>query len=338
MKDSSSASAKDSAKSAKSTESSAGIIPIDKISKGIGVVPNPALLENLVASLLDEEETSRLAKLAGEAPGPCTGIASLDGELGGYLAPGVHTLLAAPGAGKTALCLQIAARCGCPALYVSAEMPRLELLRRLISRETGTFLGRLRGGEQSRESLLRLGEIAVCNAPQLALFDAHEAAVSAQGNNATCASIASKADALRERFASKHVLVIIDSVTEWAPLATLSETALGATSEYSLAESAVNGLRSMASALHCPVLAIAHRHRAGQGKDADRLHSAKGTGRYEYISESVWDLNRDFKVPADREGRVPAELTVLKNRHGATGTTIHLMFEGRLQKFIPKFF
>jgi replicative DNA helicase len=216
-------------------------------------------------------------------------------------------------------------------------MPRIELLRRVIARETGTFLGRLRGGEQSREALAKLAERAALNAPQLALFDAHEAAVSEQGNAATCAAIAVKAEALRARFGSKHLLIIVDSVTEWAPLATMNEAALSGGSEYSLTESAVNGLRSLASALHCPLIAIAHRHRAGQGKDADRLHSAKGTGRYEYISESVWDLNRDFKVPADRDGRVPAELVILKNRHGATGTTIHMMFEGRLQKFTTKF-
>ena len=299
--------------------------------------PNPALLESLIGGLLTEEEAARLATESGEAPGPCTGIAPLDEELGGYLAPGVHTLLAAPGAGKTALCLQIAARCGCPALYISAEMPRLELLRRIIARETGTFLGRLRGGEQSREALAKLAERAALNAPKLALFDAHEAAVSEQGNAATCASIAVKADALRNRFGSKHVLIIVDSVTEWAPLATMNEAVLSGASEYSLTENAVNGLRSLASALHCPLIAIAHRHRAGQGKDADRLHSAKGTGRYEYISESVWDLNRDFKVPTDRDGRVPAEISILKNRHGATGSTIQMMFEGRLQKFITKF-
>jgi replicative DNA helicase len=300
-------------------------------------LPNPALLESLIGGLLAEEDHAREAAAAGQAPGPCTGFAQLDEELGGYLAPGVHTLLAAPGAGKTALCLQIAARCGCPALYISAEMPRLELLRRLIARETGTFLGRLRGGEQSRAALSKLAERAASNAPQLALFDAQEAAVGEQGNGATCAAIAVKADALRARFECKQVLIIVDSVTEWAPLAMLNEAALSGASEYSLTENAVNGLRSLASALHCPLIAIAHRHRAGQGKDADRLHAAKGTGRYEYISESVWDLNRDFKIPTDREGRVPSELTILKNRHGATGSTIHLMFEGRLQKFVPKF-
>jgi replicative DNA helicase len=302
-------------------------------------LPNPSLLSSLISSYLDGEDLSREAKAAGLVPGAGTGFKQLDDELGGYLAPGVHTLLAAPGAGKTSLSLQIAARCGCPALYVTAEMPRIELLRRLIARETGTFLGRLRGGGTSRESLQKLAECTAQNVPQLALLDAHEAAVNPgdTGNGATCLSIAARGQALRERFNTPNLLIIIDSVTEWAPLATMNEPSLSGSSEYSQAEAAVNGLRNLATVLNCAVIAIAHRHRAGQGKDADRLHAAKGTGRYEYISESVWDLNRDFKVPADRDGRVPAELVILKNRHGATGTTIPLLFEGRLQKFIPKF-
>ena len=295
--------------------------------------PNPALTCDLVADLLCEELSAREAREAGRAPGPLTSFEPLDRELGGFLAPGVHTVLAAPGAGKTALCLQIAARCGCPALYVSAEMRRVELMRRLIARETGEYLGKLRGGQLETEKLIAIAGRTARQTPQMALFDAQEAASDPMGGGATVSALAARVGALKGHFQSDHVLIVIDSVTEWAPLAAMSDPSGAGSSEYALAEVAVNGLKNLASVLKCPVLAIAHRHRAAQGKEADRLHGAKGTGRYEYISESVWDMERDpqNRPPGGEASYV--DLTLLKNRYGAVGRTFRFCFEGRIQKF-----
>lgn len=296
------------------------------------LTPNPALVSDLVGDLLSEEGAAREAKRLGRPPGPQTGFKELDRELGGFLAPGVHTVLAAPGAGKTALCLQIASHCGCPALYVSAEMRRVELLRRLMARETGEYLGKLRGGQLGEERLRDLACRTAQQTPQLALFDAQEAAASPGG--ASSSAIAERVLALKERFESQHALVVIDSVTEWAPLAMQGgEEASGAINEYARAEAAVNGLKNLASVLGCPVLAIAHRHRAAQGKDADRLHGAKGTGRFEYVSESVWDMERDLKGRPPGGESAWVDLSLLKNRYGAVGTNFRLEFEGRIQTF-----
>ena len=297
------------------------------------VTPNPALVGDLISDLLAEELCARQAREAGRPPGAITSFEPLDRELGGFLAPGIHTVLAAPGAGKTALCLQIAARCGCPVLYVSAEMRRIELLRRLIARETGEYLGKMRGGIIDIERLRSLARRTAAQTPQIALFDAQEAVGCPEGGGATVSALAARAVALKAHFDSEHVLVVVDSVTEWAPLATMSDPANAGVGEYALAEVAVNGLKNLATVLRCPVIAIAHRHRAAQNKDADRLHGAKGTGRYEYISESVWDMERDQKnLPPGGES-VYIDLTLLKNRYGAVGGTFRFCFEGRIQKF-----
>lgn len=297
------------------------------------LTPNPALTVDLVADLLAEELGARQARMSGLAPGPLTSFEPLDRELGGFLAPGVHTVLAAPGAGKTALCLQIAARCGCPTLYVSAEMRRVELMRRLIARETGEYLGKLRGGALETDRLVALARRTAAQTPQMALFDAQEAAANPEGGGATVSALAARAGALKAHFQSDHILVVIDSVTEWAPLATMNDHSNAGAGEYALAEVAVNGLKNLASVLRCPVLAIAHRHRAAQSKDADRLHGAKGTGRYEYISESVWDMERDQKNRPPGGESSYIDLTLLKNRYGAVGGTFRFCFEGRIQKF-----
>ena len=300
----------------------------------MNISPNPALVGDLIGDLLNEETVSRDARKAGRAPGAQTGFESLNRELGGFLAPGVHTVLAAPGAGKTALCLQIAACCGCPALYVSAEMRRVELLRRLIARETGEFLGRLRGGQLDAARLDSLARTTAERTPRLALFDAQEAACGQGEGGASANAIAGRAAALKRRFESDQVLVVVDSVTEWAPLHLAGDPDGAKSTEFALAEGAVNGLKNIASVLSCPVIAIAHRHRAAQGAGADRLHGAKGTGRYEYVSESVWDLER-LKDGSSGD-RVRVQLTLVKNRYGSVGTTLDFDFEGRIQKFFPR--
>ena len=290
--------------------------------------PNPALIGDLAGELLSQEALSREARASGQAPGPVTGIPTLDEEIGGFLARGLHVLLAAPGAGKTSLALQIAGTCGCPALYVTSEMPRVELLRRIVSRTTRTYLGQLRGGKMDAAAIANRIRLAAQVCPMLALYDATIA-------TASVADIKEKADALMLRFEAKHVLIVVDSVTDWAmSTANSIPDSMAESDERVIAERALNGLKSLTSDLSGAVLAIAHRNRAGQGAGgSNRLHAAKGSGRYEYIAESVFDLDRDTGQEPDKEHRTEAKLTLLKNRHGGAGIEIPLYFEGRVQTF-----
>src|SRR5262245_30990621 len=105
--------------------------------------PTLTLLADLVGELRADAQAAYDARQAGHPRGPVTGLSPLDEALGGYLAQGLHVLQAAPAAGKTAMGLQIGSSCSFPALIVSVEMPTLELFRRLIARNTRTFLGKL---------------------------------------------------------------------------------------------------------------------------------------------------------------------------------------------------
>ena len=87
--------------------------------------PRIRLLPDILGDLETEAERAHQQRLTGRAGGPVTGLAPVDIALGGYLAEGLHILHGAPGTGKTALVLQIAANCGAVALFVTAEMPRL---------------------------------------------------------------------------------------------------------------------------------------------------------------------------------------------------------------------
>jgi len=283
--------------------------------------PNPCLLSDATADLLAEEAKARTLKEQGIAPGPVTGFASLDEELGGYLTPGLHVLLAAPGAGKTAFALQVGAQCGCPCLFVTAEMRVAELVRRVTARVTGTYLGWLRGGKMTEAQLQGVVERAAAACERLAFYDGTE-------TPAVANTIRDAAAAVRgERFDAGHVLLVLDSLTDWA-----GGGIGGASEEYAATEAALTALKGVALSLPAPVLCVVHRNRAGQRGDAEsRLFSGKGTGRIEYISETVINLEPNGEPGAD--GKTEIILRLLKNRNGQRGKALLFTFEGRLQEF-----
>lgn len=291
-----------------------------------------ALISQLAADLLNAEALSRSLRASGKAPGPKTGFPKLDREINGFLAPGIHTLLAAPGAGKTAFALQISAQAGCPALYITSEMPRLELMRRVISRTTQTFNGKLSGGNLSDSELDSLIKKAETAAPSLAFLDATE-------NPVPPTAIIQAAQDLKAAFDSDHVLIIIDSFSDWA-LGLAFADPTEAKTEYQAIEAGLTSLKRVSALLAAPVLCVAHKNRASQGKGSEEtLFAGKGTGRFEYVSETLWSLDptADAGTPGfggNDGNKTPLTLTLAKNRHGQKGAKVTFDFEGRLMEFV----
>jgi len=273
-----------------------------------------------LGDLLDDwqahAEAAHDAYANGAPLGAVTGVRTLDRELGGALEPGVHVVLGSPGTGKSAFVLQAAASAGCPALLVTCEMSPLELLRRHTARITGTYLGRLKSGELSPSGSLELAKQAIAAAPDLVLADATQA-------YASHAWIAKQAAMVRGD--SPHVLVIVDSIHSWA------EQAPGNFAEYDVLNESLAALRTVASKLQAPVLAVSERNRAGMAKGG--LSSGAGSRKIEYGGSTVLDLQRDGDGGADAAGEVRINLKIEKNRNGAAGKTIALRFNGALQKF-----
>jgi len=137
--------------------------------------PRLARFGDLLTEWEAEATAARDALRNGTLRGPVTGLPKLDRELGGALQSGPHFIHGGPGAGKSALALQLAAECGFPALFVTCEMARLELFRRHTARTTGTFLGRLKSGEFRPNDSLSLAREAAAAAPLLAIADATRA-------------------------------------------------------------------------------------------------------------------------------------------------------------------
>lgn len=281
-------------------------------------VPRPVRLKDLVGELVADVTAAAEARAEGRPRGPVTGLEALDELLGGYLAPGVHVAQGGPGVGKTGLVLQVAARCQSAALVVSCEMPILELFRRLIARESNTFLGKLKDGTIGAPAIERLAIETARRLPSLALVDATLGCATAQ-------MIADQAAALRDQAGTGHVLVAIDSLQVWA------RGAGEGVNEYEAVSAGVVSARSIADTLKAPVLVTSLRNRAGQKEGG--MHASKGSGDVEYGAETVIDLTRDKDARPDAAGEVASTITVHKNRHGEAGRAVPLKFCGRLQSF-----
>jgi len=265
---------------------------------------------------LAEAEAAHRALVSGEARGPITGLANLDRELSGVLMPGLHIVHGNVGTGKTALALQIAATCGCPAMFVTCEMSAVELLRRHTARETGTYLGRLKSGELDPPTVKALVMRACEEAPLLSFLDASKA--QADPNHLRdCAEVV-KGDAA-------HLLIVVDSLHSWA------EGMAAGASEYEYVSSGMKALRELSADLTCPIFLTGERNR--EKMDAGGPNTGAGSRKIEYGAETIVNLDRSSDAKPDLKGNVPITVKLAKNRHGRAGAPIYLTFNGALQRF-----
>lgn len=282
--------------------------------------PKPRLMRlgDALANLREDADAAHEARLTGQPRGAISGLSIFDRELSGAFAAGLHILHGNAGTGKTALALQIAAQCRCPALFVTCEMAPAELLRRHTARVTETYLGRLKSGEMSGNAAESLARRAIEAVPDLAFVDATRAVASPQ-YLLECAEII--------RRDAKHLLIVIDSLHTW----TQSAVGDSGASEYEALNAAIRALQMMASSLNCPLLMVSERNR--DSMKGGGLNAGAGTRKIEYQGETVIDLERKSDAQEDAAGEVEVVLKLAKNRHGSIGKPISLRFNGALQKF-----
>lgn len=294
-------------------------------------IPRLYPLAELADMWAQEAEEARAARLSGRARGPITGFPALDKELGGHLHAGLHFVHGEPGTGKTNYALQVAAECGCPAVFVSTEMSLIVLLRRVIARTTNTYQSKLEGGELSVDAMNELLERAVAACPLLAIMDGTGRNYAAPRQiDKGPPGILEAAQVWRERHRAASVLVCVDSLHTWAAAAPGAYAA----SEYEYLNDALRELEQLAAELKAPVLVVAERNRPSMANAGQS--SAKGTARIEYSAMSIVSLNRvldgegEWKVEAGDENALFAK--VVKNRDGRIGHKVDMRFHGALAR------
>ena len=122
-----------------------------------GAACEASSISDLVNESLDRYE---LAATKGGVTGLPTGLCDLDAVLGGLQPSDLIILAARPSMGKTAFALNIAERCGVPALVFSLEMSKNQLSDRSLSGRARINLTRLTTGKLYADDWERLNQAA----------------------------------------------------------------------------------------------------------------------------------------------------------------------------------
>lgn len=279
-----------------------------------------------------------------------TGMAALDAYLVDGMAPGVHVLMAQPGAGKSALALQVSmnvAGAGGRVLYCSLEMTRQQCLARCCSSLAATtpgltdfyWSGWERMGRQaqreaaryrfpSRDALLDfLGSTAGGMALR-ALRASCPGLVFADGREVD--SIPALSQTATEAAGAGLDLLVVDYLQRVRPPEDAREA-----DRYRQITEVSSALTALTKALRVPALVISSMNREAMGTGRPTIGGARGSGEVEYDAVTIWQLMRGREPPREDGSRV-VELHLVKNRRGPVTDErepIALLFDGRHNSF-----
>lgn len=286
--------------------------------------PKPATLADALQQTYDE--------LVGTtaSPGISFGWVALDSILG-PVDPGSFLLLGArPSMGKTALALNIAsnvAEAFGPVLFLSLEMPRVQLCRRLLATQSGVPYDRLRPGrflDDADAAALKAAQVALSRLPIL-IDDASAPPLD---------GVAARIRRAAERDGAR--LVVIDY------LGLIAEPR-GRTinSRENVVGTISRALKAAAKDAQVPILALSQLNRESdrinRGADSaddvkpPALSDLRDSGSLEQDADAVLFLHRPAYYTKDRTD-TEAQVIVAKNRNGTTDTA-RLTWHGSAQRF-----
>jgi replicative DNA helicase len=280
--------------------------------------PGNILLKDSLALL---EKNHKAAKGGGYAGIP-TGLKDLDKALGG-LQTGLHILAAQPGAGKTALALNIVRNCsrkGYPVVYASFDEVPERLLIKIISAETGLDVGKLFCGATDPQKFLDAANDYNCNKLNNIGFISAGMNLNIQDFKAQLQDQIAESD-------QDTGLLVIDYLQPWA--ASIASTQ-GIDYRQAIGRAA-QMLRNLANDLSIPVLMISAQNRSGQ--DSNRMTSLRESSDLEYSADSIMLIttDEDKHLGGDRYAR---NLTIAKNRFGPSDKFISIILNGKTQEVI----
>ena len=279
-----------------------------------------------VAEVLREYEPSLMQRVEGPGglTGIATGVAELDGVLGGLQAGTLVVVGARPGVGKTALAVAIAhhaARHGTTAGIYSLEISDNDIMQRLVSRAASVPGTRLRDGQMDERELQRavraMGALAdlpimIDDTPVLSMRQLRRRA--------------------RQQSLADHGLglLIVDYLQ-------LLDVPGGPENRVQAIADVSRGLKSLARELEIPVLACAQLSRAVEGRQdpVPRLSDLRDSGAIEQDADVVIFLHEDGDGGDAIGKHVDIVLRVAKHRTGPIAT-IPLRFRPSTGHFVQR--
>lgn len=279
-----------------------------------------------------------------------TGIAPLDALLIDGMAPGVHVLMAQPGAGKSALALQVSmnvATAGGNVLYCSLEMTRQQCLARCCSALTKRVSGltdfywsgweRMGRQAQRKASRYRFAD----ELDRLEFLSGQPAVTALRELYRTCPGltfadgkdvdgVTSLSQTVAEAAGAGLDLLVVDYLQRVRPPESAREG-----DRYRQVTEVSNSLTAMTKDLRIPALVISSMNREAMNSDRPTIGGARGSGDIEYDAVTLWQLRRGREPPLEDGSRI-VELHLTKNRRGPVtddSESVRLLFDGKHNSF-----
>jgi replicative DNA helicase len=239
--------------------------------------------------------------------------ASVTDTLGGGFRPGaLYVLAARPGIGKSAVAMQIASALAehGPVAFSSLEMPREEIVRRIIAQQNKMPHHLLESGKPLPDLWKARIDGWQQQAPRSMAIAMDDRA------SVTIADVRSFARSVR-RPAGRIAGVVIDYLQ-------LMGGPKGQ-SRYEIVSENSRLCKVMAMELHCPVIMLSQLNRNSENRIDRRpgLADLRDSGAIEQDADVVMMLSRDPNWEPPGPGMppepMPLDLDVLKNRHGPAG-------------------
>ena len=264
-----------------------------------------------------------LAERRSSVTGITTGFADLDRILAGFQSSDLVILAARPAMGKTALALNFirhAAGAGVGVGMFSLEMPRGQIVTRMLCAEAKVESGKVRSGYLSRQDdwprltdaaeLLYQKPIFVDDTPGL-----------------TVTQVRSKARRLKAEQPALGLLVV--------DYLQLMQGSGGPRESREQAISSISrGLKGLAKELDLPVIALSQLNRGVEARNDKRpmLSDLRESGAIEQDADVIMFIYRDEYYNKDSQDVGVAEVIIAKHRNGPTGT-VKLSFHGPFLRF-----
>lgn len=271
-----------------------------------------------------QESMDRYMRLAADENNEFAGLPTYFGDLdrmmGGMHKGDLIIIAARPGIGKSSLALNIAENVAIKAkkkvAFFSLEMPREQLIDRVISSQALIDNSRLRTGELQPDDWRRIAEATAFLSDCEIYFD--------DTSMITVSQIKSKLRRL------KNVdLVVIDYLQ-------LLSSGIRSDSRVQEVSEMTRSLKIMAKEIGAPVIALSQLSRRTEDRSAKdhrpQLSDLRESGSIEQDADSVIFLYNDSKYSQDPDTQNVVEIILGKNRHGETGT-IKVDWNGRYTKF-----
>lgn len=240
-----------------------------------------------------------------------TGYQQLDKMTAGMHGGDLIVVAGRPGMGKTSFALNVAhhacAKTKAPVAIFSLEMPKGQLVRRLLGSEARVDGNRIRTGQLHKDDWPKLAD-AAGTLSELPIWIDDTPAI-------TMLELRAKSRRLRSEVGLS--LIVVDY------LQLMRSGSRNDSREQEISEIS-RSLKALAKELEIPVIALSQLNRGVESRGVrdkrPQLSDLRESGAIEQDADTIWFIYRDEVYNRDSEDRGIAEIIIGKQRAGPTGT------------------